>query len=478
MRSFHFVGLPASVVLAFSVAAALAEPVLIEVDFGKAAGAVRALNGINRGPIGAGGRVEVIEAHRALGLHSTRTHDSHWPGGDVVDIHAVFPDFGADPGDPASYDFTATDAYLDGIVKTGARIVYRLGESIEHTPVRRHVHPPEDFGRWVEICLGIIRHYNEGWADGFRHGIVYWEIWNEPENRPAMWSGTDEDYLRLYRMAATRIKSEFPHLKVGGPALGASIELLGDGGFRALPFTAAILEECRSGNVPLDFFSWHCYTDNPAEIPRRGHHVRALLDAHGFQATESHLNEWNLLPGNTWSEGNTPEERDDYFAHMGGAAGAAFLATVLAEMQDAPIDVANVFHGAPGPMGLFGPHGTPHRSYFGMLAFRHLLDLGRRVEVRGAIAGRVGALAATNGTGSEGAVLLANYRGDVSTFRLAPANLPAGATREVFLVNPVHALKSPLPPVVAGAAEPFDLVLRAPGIALVVYRAPGGTGDN
>lgn len=36
-----------------------------------------------------------------------------------------------------------------------------------------------------------------------------------------MWSGTDEDYLRLYRTAATTTKKQFPALKVGGPSLVA-----------------------------------------------------------------------------------------------------------------------------------------------------------------------------------------------------------------------------------------------------------------
>ncbi len=96
-----------------------------------------------------------------------------------------------------------------------AEPVYRLGESIEHTSVKRHVHPPADMEKWAAVCLGIIRPYLEGWANGFHHNIRYWEMWNEPENRPTMWSGTDDDYLRLYRTAATAIKKQFPSLQVG-----------------------------------------------------------------------------------------------------------------------------------------------------------------------------------------------------------------------------------------------------------------------
>ena len=81
-------------------------------------------------------------------------------------------------------------------------ILADLGESIEHTKRKYHVHPPRDPAKWAAACCGIIRHYNAGWANGFKHGIVYWEIWNEPENRPAMWTGSDEQFLELYAVAA------------------------------------------------------------------------------------------------------------------------------------------------------------------------------------------------------------------------------------------------------------------------------------
>ena len=85
-----------------------------------------------------------------------------------------------------------------------------------------------DFEKWTAVAIGIIRHYNEAWADGFRHDIRYWEIWNEPENRPAMWTGTDNDYYRLYVTAARGIKKRFPELRVGGPSVGAPGEVEND----------------------------------------------------------------------------------------------------------------------------------------------------------------------------------------------------------------------------------------------------------
>ncbi len=445
----------------------------IQVDFAKRNGKIRPLNGVNRGPVAAGGLVEVIDAHRALGLHSVRTHDSHWPNCEVIDIHAVFPDFNADPAKPESFEFALTDEYIAGIVKAGAKVVYRLGETIEHTKKKRFVHPPKDYDKWGDICLGIIRHYNEGWANGFHHGIEYWEIWNEPENRPAMWSGSDEDYLRLYKLTAKKIKRAFPKLKVGGPALGASMEFTKDGQCKPYPFTTAFLQMCKRDEAPLDFFSWHCYTDHPVELSQRAKHVRALLDGFGFRSTENHLNEWNLLPDNTWDAGKTPREKDRYFAAMSGCKGAAFIGAAFASMQDAPVDVANLFHGELGNMGLFTSNGAPFKNYFGMLALRRLVDLNGRVEASGVDSEKVGLLAAMDAKQETAMVLIANYRNTDSSFAVSVANLPSSQdwTWELLLVDDFRDLEpfGPARPVPAGI--PISVKLPAPSVGLVVIRA-------
>src|ERR1043166_3461235 len=129
-------------------AAGADEVVEVHVDFSRTNGTLRPLHGINRGPLVAGGMIDLTESQRALQIPFTRLHDSHWPNSDVVDIHAVFPDFSRDASNPASYNFARTDEYLAAIRQTGARIVYRLGESIEHDKVKRFVHPPGDFRKW------------------------------------------------------------------------------------------------------------------------------------------------------------------------------------------------------------------------------------------------------------------------------------------------------------------------------------------
>src|SRR5688572_5562177 len=276
-----------------------AEPIQLRIDFARTNGFLRPLHGVNKGPIAAGGTIDLTAQHKELGIPFTRLHDCLWPYSDVVDVHSIFRNPTADTASAESYDFALTDEYLAAVHRTGAKMIYRLGESIEHMNTKRFVHPPADAEKWAQIGIGIIRHYNEGWANGFRYEIPYVEIWNEPENRPAMWSGSDDDFLRLYTTAARRIKERFPNLKVGGPGFGATGSLK-NGKLQPTEFLSRFLKHCRSERVPLDFLSWHCYTADVDELVTRAKEIRKLLDAEGFSQTESHLNEWNYLPDNSW----------------------------------------------------------------------------------------------------------------------------------------------------------------------------------
>lgn len=448
-----------------------AEDDVLHADFSVPAGVIRRLHGINKGPLAPGGIFDVIQEQRELGIPFTRLHDCGWPNPYVVDHHAVFPNPDADPSLPASYDFRLTDEYIDAVRKTGAEPIYRLGESIEHTSVKRYVHPPADPEKWAAICLGIIRHYNQGWAGGFHHGIRYWEIWNEPENRPVMWTGTDDDYLRLYRTAATAIRREFPTLKIGGPALGASGSMV-HGRFVPTDFAAGFLAMCRKDNVPLNFFSWHCYTANPAELTERARGIRQFLDSRGFTETESHLNEWNFLPGNTWTpltRSGTPTARQRYYQEMAGPLGAAFVATALLELQDAPVDVCNFYHGELGAFGIFTEQGVPLKAYQALRAFQSLVETPRRVETRGAVPGRLAFAAGLSADGRTATLLVVNFADQRSNLDLIWKGLAGvdGTTAEVRIVDADNDYSRVQTRPVAGGAASMRVSLKAPAIAVV-----------
>lgn len=392
-----------------------AEPVKsveLTIDVSRIVGTIRPLHGVNCGPLTLGGTLDLSEAFREIAPPLVRLHDCHWPNPDVVDMHVVFPDPRADPERADSYDFLRTDEYLRAIVAVRSGIVYRLGESIDHHKVKKHVHPPRDPARFAAASLGIIRHYNDGWANGHKYAIRYWEIWNEPDNRPAMWTGSDEDYFRLYSTTAKTIKARYPDLRVGGPALGNTGELKGDT-LTPSPFFRRFLDHCRQDAAPLDFFSWHCYTNDPGELARRARAVRRLLDDAGFRKTESHLNEWNYLPDGDWAPmlSRDGSLRQRWNRRINGAEGAAFVAASLIALQDAPLDAANYFTADVQTIGLFDGAGVPRQNYHAMRAFRQLAATPRRVSIQGTLPAGVFACAGSDATGQTVTVLLSHTGG-------------------------------------------------------------------
>ena len=340
---------------------AAARTVCAAFDFAKGQGAVKLLHGVNNAPVRPDGKRGQDE-FKAAGIPYVRTHDtaSMWGGTHYVDIPNVFPDFGADETDPASYDFAFTEAYLKPLVEAGCRIFYRLGVTIEnYWKVKAYnIHPPKDFAKWARICEHVVRHCNEGWADGFRWNIEYWEIWNEPEN-PPMWQGTKEQFFELYRVAANHLKTTFPNIKVGGYA-GCGFYVIDDAKKRAesefyRSFVTWFEDFCRyvqapETKAPLDFFSWHLYVSQNWPVDRIATHaayVRRTLDAAGLTKTENIFNEWNVFRG----------PKEDQFDTIKTHVGAANTAAAFCLMQTSSIDKAMYYDA------------LPTRSYCGLFFF-------------------------------------------------------------------------------------------------------------
>ncbi len=443
----------------------------LTVDFSQTNGVIRPLHGANMGPLCYRGMVDLSAYHRELAVPLTRLHDVVWVNYDAVDVSTIFRVFRNDPALPDSYEFAATDDYIAAVVKTGSSVLYRLGESIEHTPRKYRVHPPGDFGKWADICCAIIRHYNEGWAKGFRYNIRYWEVWNEPENQPDMWTGTDDQYFKLYEVAAKAIKARWPDLKVGGPSLGYTGEFK-DGQFKAGDFLLRFLRHCRDRQVPLDFFSWHRYASDPPDYARRARALRQLLDEHGFMKTESHLNEWNYLPNEDWrpmmKEGQGLM-REQWSAEIGGPKGAAFAAWALISLQDAPVDAANFYTAEVQMFGMFTLNGVPRKNFYAFKAFRTLLDTPRRVKTPPCEPGQIAVCAGLNPQNTRAAILLSNFSTTDGAPDLMVRGLPWSAQTgfELYLVDASHDFQLARRAMLGTDGRLALPELKTPGVALL-----------
>ena len=349
----------------------------IHINLKNTSGEIKPMNCVNNGP--AGSRVRQVKGnfdnYAVANFPYARNHDASfyegYGGEHIVDVHRIFKNFDADETDPASYVFEPTDRYLADTLEAGTKIFYRLGASIEHGYKYGTV-PPKDFHKWARICEHIILHYNEGWADGFRYGIEYWEIWNEadcksPDGSNPCWQGTDEDFFEFYEIAAKHLKSKFPNLKIGGPAFCNPWPT---------PIRTSFLKYVKEHNVPMDFYSFHNYTKTPRQIYETALEAEKQLMLHGLYPMETILDEYNYVRG--WRDENwTYSLRSEK-----SLKGSSYALGSMLACQASPLTMLMYYESRPcGMCGLWNTDTLePLKTYYSFLMFDVLKQLGTWVK--------------------------------------------------------------------------------------------------
>jgi xylan 1,4-beta-xylosidase len=383
----------------------------VSVNAAASSGTIRSLQGVNGPPVPAFPGVENVPSNASSptfgfnpvfnpsGVNLTavygqmrvdfvRTHDLDADGSGDVDgtgINCIFPDWNADPLNPSSYNFAATDTVIAGIVASGSQVLFNLGRSdLSMVGLANDATPPADFDKYAAIAKQIVLHYNEGWANGFTYGIRYWEIWNEPELLN-FWTGTVPQYYSLYQKVATAIKSVDPTLKVGGPTLATNTPSFG--------MMGSFLQFLSSNSLPLDFYSFHWYANylDPMDFSRLASSYRALLDQYGFTSTELQLTEWGyalFIPSQP-----APETE------------AAFLVNSMTYMQDAPLDRAFLYQRSGLPL---------------LQADGSLLKAGAAFQAVGSLTGM--SRLSTSGQDTDGFSVLAGCSADKKQIRVLIGN--------------------------------------------------------
>jgi len=303
-------------------------PRILRVDCSSTEGNIRDLQQTNRGTLLLGH--DYSAQFGETGTRLVRTHDYNGP----FDMSEIFPDPEADADDPASYDFAATDALMLEIYSHGVEVFFRLGESW-HGPPSSRMSPQ----KWSRVALNVVRHFNDGWAEGYELRIHYWEIWNEP-NSGHFWTDSEEAYADLYAAAAIAIKNFDSSLMVGGPGLA---------GYTSPEWTRDFLAMLVERGAPLDFFSWHLYhMGNPHTAASAQRTIRRLVDEAGFPDAEIINTEWNLNPGSSCPDVNCGSS-------VLSAYSAAHLVSAITYWQDTDIVLAFRYRTDAYPIfGLFG----------------------------------------------------------------------------------------------------------------------------
>ena len=388
----------------------------IQVDLSKQINPMKPMHGGGAPPmIGASG----IYFHymTEAGIPYSRLHDVGGVFGSnrFVDVPNIFRDFDADENDPANYDFTYTDILMEQLVASGVEPYYRLGVTIENQARVKAYYtvPPKDYAKWARICEHIILHYTEGWANGYHFKIRYWEIWNEPEVQDIMmWNGTPEQYYELYHVAASYLKSKFPHLKIGGYAscgfyaiapivkIDRVTNLPGtippsDHENNLMRFFYGFFEFIKAHDTPIDFFSWHSYADI-SRVSVMDAWLHEELERLGYGGLETHLNEWNPYP-------------DEY----GTAHHSAEITAMMIGLQKGHTDLCCIYdmniNGEPYCPLFNIITNKPHHGYYALVAFNALYKLGMQVDAK-CDTEKLYVLTASNG--KRNAMLMANLTGE------------------------------------------------------------------
>lgn len=269
-------------------------------------------------------------------------------------------------GNP-QYNYQYIDVLYDFILSIGMKPFVELGfmpsalASGDRTIFwwKGNVTPPKDYQRWEKLIEHLVRHFTD------RYGPEevkswYFEVWNEPNLTPYFWTGTQDDYFKLYKHAAQAIKRVNPAYRVGGPATaGAAWE-------------SELIEFCHKNNVPIDFISTHSYgveagyldqygetgtilSKDPWSVSKDVIESRREIAASPMPHLELHYTEW--------SSSYTPADpiHDSY--HQ-----AAYILEKIKQVGDAAQSMSywvftDIFEEA-------GPRFTPFHGGFGLLNYQ------------------------------------------------------------------------------------------------------------
>ncbi len=392
-----------------------------DVDFNNEQGPMKRLGGVNLWA----DAPNTEEAVRALTIPCVRLHafrDGD-PKYQAIDLDKIFPVLTADPTKPENYHFSDADSLIRPIAEQNIPILYRLGITAPNGDTVL-MDDPEQF---AAISIGIIRHYTEGWANGYQWNIPYWEIGHEPDLVEGLWKDPNSTlYVDFYLKAARLIKESCPTIQIGGPALSTLDE----------PRQRSLFRRCKKENVPIDFLSWHIYTRNPDLLFGQIWSVRYDLDAIGLNKTKIFIDEWHYLPPNYQEDSLHPENLpalEEGSRGLNGIDSAAFIGYVTAFWERIEVEMGNIRDLESEHWGLVDPEGNPRTVYY---AFQLIAQFVDNAPVRVATVDRI-YTTVTAGIGKDGkkAILVSNWLQNYPTMNIRLIGAPESGTVTVRRID-------------------------------------------
>jgi len=117
-------------------------------------------------------------------------------------------------------------------------------------------YPPKDYNKWRELVYQWVKHSIDRY--GKKEVITWlWEVWNEPDI--PYWSGTFDEYCKLYDYAVDGLKKACPECTIGGPHTTSPRS------DKAYKYLTDFIEHCLRGKnyatgktgTPLQYIGFH-----------------------------------------------------------------------------------------------------------------------------------------------------------------------------------------------------------------------------
>src|SRR5688572_4721378 len=257
-------------------------------------------------------------------------------------------------GNPV-YNWTIVDSIIDTYIQRGMKPLMEIGfmpkdlsskpEPYEHTWSKGGnlwtgwTYPPKDYNKWRELVYQWVKHSIERY--GKKEVATWlWEVWNEPDI--PYWSGTFEEYCKLYDYAADGLKKACPECIIGGPHTTSPRSE------KAYKYLTDFIEHCLRGKnyatgktgTPLQYIGFHAkgapeFVDGHIRM-NMGVQLKDIQRA--FEAVNSfpELKNIPIVIGECDPEGCAAcsEKRDPKFGYRNGTMYSSYTAASFARIYE------------------------------------------------------------------------------------------------------------------------------------------------
>ncbi len=200
-------------------------------------------------------------------------------------------------------------------------------------------YPPKDYNKWRELVYQWVKHSIERYGKD-EVTTWLWEVWNEPDI--PYWSGTFEEYCKLYDYAADGLKKACPGCIIGGPHTTSPRS------DKACKYLTDFSEHCLRGKnyatgktgTPLQYIGFHA-KGNPEFVDG---HIRMNMGVQlkdiqrGFEAVNSfpELKDIPIIIGECDPEGCAAcsEKRDPKYGYRNGTMYSSYTASSFARIYE------------------------------------------------------------------------------------------------------------------------------------------------